>query len=124
LQRMESFAGISILTTNHESAIDEAFQRRLALHIRVPMPERDQREQLWRTMMPEQAARAPDLDVSELAGEFVMSGGYIKNAVLRAAYYAADQGTAIGNAHLWRAAHAEYESMGKVTFRSGTRGHS
>src|SRR5207342_1232143 len=28
LQRMESFTGISLLTTNHETAIDEAFRRR------------------------------------------------------------------------------------------------
>ena len=40
----------------------------------------------------------------ELACEFVMSGGYIKNAVVRAAFFAVDAGQAISNSHLWRAA--------------------
>ena len=48
---------------------------------------------------------------------FTRVGGYIKNAVLRAAYLAADDGTAITEQHMWRAAHAEYEGMGKVTQR-------
>jgi hypothetical protein len=47
-----------------------------------------------------------------------MSGGYIRNAVLRAAFLAASEGRPIGNEHLWRAAHAEYEAMGKVVSRA------
>ncbi|MDQ3300352.1 MAG: ATP-binding protein [Myxococcota bacterium] len=115
LQRMEAFTGISLLTTNHETAIDKAFQRRLAFHVRVPLPDEKQRALLWTTMIPTRAARADDLDVSGLATEFVMSGGYIKNAVLRAAYLAANESGPIANAHLWRAARAEYEAMGKMT---------
>jgi hypothetical protein len=116
LQRMEAFSGISLLTTNHETAIDKAFQRRLALHVRVPMPDEEQRELLWRTMFPARAKRAQDLDLARLAAEFQMSGGYIKNAVLRAAYLAADEGGPIGDAHLRRAARAEYEAMGMVAY--------
>jgi SpoVK/Ycf46/Vps4 family AAA+-type ATPase len=116
LQRMEAFSGISILTTNHETAIDKAFQRRLALHVRVPMPDEEQRELLWRTMFPARAKRAEGLDLTRLAAEFQMSGGYIKNAVLRAAYLAADEGGPIGDQHLRRAARAEYEAMGMVAY--------
>jgi hypothetical protein len=43
-----------------------------------------------------------------------MTGGYIKNAALRAAFLAADEGTAIAMRHLVRAARAEYQAMGKV----------
>ncbi len=118
LQRMEAFNGIAILTTNHETAIDKAFQRRLAFHIRVPMPDDDERAMLWTTMIPDRADRADDLDVRGLAAEFVMSGGYIKNAVLRAAYLAADAGSAITTSLLWRAARAEYEAMGKVAYQA------
>jgi SpoVK/Ycf46/Vps4 family AAA+-type ATPase len=39
---------------------------------------------------------------------------YIKNAALRAAFLAADEGTAIAMRHLMRAARAEYQAMGKV----------
>ena len=43
-----------------------------------------------------------------------MSGGYIRNAVLRAAFLAADEGSDITHAHLEYAAQLEYEAMGKV----------
>ncbi len=117
LQRIEAFTGISILTTNHESAIDDAFRRRLALHVRFPVPDEVQREQLWKAMLPNKADVAPDLELAHLAREFEMSGGYIKNAVLRAAFLAADQGSAIAMAHLSRSARAEYEAMGKVAYQ-------
>jgi hypothetical protein len=51
-----------------------------------------------------------------------MSGGYIKNAALRAAYLAAADGTVIEMHHLLRAAGAEYASMGKVVSERGSRG--
>lgn len=114
LQRIESFTGIAILTTNHETAIDPAFMRRLAFHIRVPMPDEEQRVLLWEGMLPKRADRVTNLDFARLASEFEMSGGYIKNAVLRAAFLSADEGTPISNAHLFRGARAEYEAMGKL----------
>ena len=120
LQRMEAFQGIAILTTNHERAIDPAFQRRLAFHIRVPMPDDDERAALWTRMIPDRADRDDDLDVVGLGTKFVMSGGYIKNAVVRAAYLAADAGTPITNALLWRSARAEYEAMGKLSYRTAS----
>ena len=114
LQRMESFAGITLLTTNHEAAIDQAFLRRLASHIRVPMPEERERELMWRAMLPAAAPVASDLDVTDLARRFAMSGGYIRNAALRAAFMAADEGSAITTRHLECAAKLEYEGMGKI----------
>jgi AAA+ superfamily predicted ATPase len=118
LQRMEAFTGVTLLTTNHEHAIDEAFRRRLAVHIRLPLPDEEQRHELWNVLIPPQASRAPRIDFERLAREFEMSGGYIKNAVLRAAYMAAEEGAMIDESRLWRAARAEYESIGKLTFRS------
>ncbi len=114
LQRLESFAGVVVLTTNHETAIDEAFRRRLSLRVDFPVPEPDERERLWRTLLPAEAARATDLDLAALATRFEMTGGYIKNAVVRAAFLAADEGTPITMHHLLRAARAEYQAMGKV----------
>jgi hypothetical protein len=43
-----------------------------------------------------------------------MTGGYIKNAALRAAFLAADEDAPIAMRHLDRAARAEYQGMGKV----------
>ena len=53
LQRLESFTGICLLTSNHERNIDPAFQRRLSLHLRFELPDLTEREHLWRAMFPE-----------------------------------------------------------------------
>jgi SpoVK/Ycf46/Vps4 family AAA+-type ATPase len=114
LQRMESFAGIMILTTNHDSAIDEAFRRRLSFRIEFPKPEPEERERIWRAIVPREVQLAADVDFAELADRYEMTGGYIRNAALRAAFFAASEGTAIRRAHLQRAAMLEMASMGKV----------
>jgi hypothetical protein len=114
LQRIESFTGICILTSNHESNIDPAFQRRLSLHLRFQVPDEDEREKLWRAMLPAQAPVDASVDFAGLARRYAMTGGYIKNAALRAAFLAADEGRSIGDAHLEYAARLEYEGMGKI----------
>ncbi|MBA3459683.1 MAG: ATP-binding protein [Deltaproteobacteria bacterium] len=114
LQRLESFAGICILTTNHVTAIDEAFRRRLSVHVKFPMPEADERERLWAAMIPDAAPRDGDLKLETLAAKYAMSGGYIRNAVLRAAFLAADEEGALDAARLARAAQLEYEALGKI----------
>ena len=43
-----------------------------------------------------------------------MTGGYIKNAVVRAAVIAARAGRAMVAEDLWMGAHHEYVEMGKV----------
>jgi len=120
LQRLEAFKGITILTTNHETAIDDAFKRRIAVHVRFPVPEEAEREQLWKALIPAEAEVASDIDFTRLARSFAMTGGYIKNAVVRAAYLAADEETEIAHAHLWRAARWEYEAMGKIAYEAST----
>ena len=113
LQRMEAFTGITILTTNLDSGIDDAFKRRLAFRIAFPLPEAEERERLWQRMMPDAARLAADINFKQLAERFEMSGGYIRNAALRAAYLAAADGE-IAMRHLVNAATLEYVSMGKV----------
>ncbi|MEP6865390.1 MAG: ATP-binding protein [Deltaproteobacteria bacterium] len=114
LQRLESFSGICILTTNHEPAIDEAFRRRLSVHVRFPVPEEEERERLWHALLPSSAPVAPDLELQPLARKYVMGGGYIRNAVVRAAFVAADANEPISNHHLRHAAQLEYEAIGKL----------
>ncbi len=115
LQRLETFTGICLLTSNHESNIDPAFQRRLSLHLRFEVPDVEERAHLWRAMLPPSAPVASDLDFAGLAMRYEMSGGYIRNATLRAAFLAADEDASITAAHLERAARLEYEGMGKLT---------
>ncbi len=114
LQRMESFDGVSVLTTNAESAIDPALQRRLNFRIRFPEPEPDEREQLWKQLLPPQSGLHAAVDFTALADKFDMTGGYIKNAIVRAAVIAARAGRSMTNEDLWAGAHHEYAEMGKV----------
>jgi len=122
LQRMETFDGVSVLTTNAESAIDPALQRRLNFRIRFPEPEVDERAQLWRQLLPPQAGLHDRVDFHGLAERFDMTGGYIKNAVVRAAVIAARAGRALTAEDLWTGAHHEYVEMGKVMPQLPPRG--
>ena len=121
LQRLETFTGICLLTTNHDTHIDPAFQRRLSLHLRFELPDETERAELWRATLPAQAPLAGGIDFAGLARRFEMSGGYIRNATMRAAFLAADEGAAISAAHLEHAARVEYEGMGKITMRPTSR---
>jgi hypothetical protein len=113
LQRLETFTGICLLTSNHEVNIDPAFQRRLSLHVRFELPDEAERAKLWRAVLPA-AAPVAGVDFMRLAKRYEMSGGYIRNAALRAAFLAADENSSITAAHLDRAAKIEYEGMGKL----------
>ena len=114
LQRMETFDGVSVLTTNAESSIDPALQRRLNFRIRFPEPEAEEREKLWKQLLPPQAGLDDGVDFVALAERFDMTGGYIKNAVVRAAVIAARAGRSLVAEDLWTGAHHEYVEMGKV----------
>jgi SpoVK/Ycf46/Vps4 family AAA+-type ATPase len=114
LQRMESFDGVSVLTTNAEAAIDPALQRRLNFRIRFPEPEVEERAKLWRLLLPPSSGLHDRVDFHAIAERFDMTGGYIKNAVVRAAVIAARAGRAMVAEDLWLGAHNEYVEMGKV----------
>ncbi len=114
LQRMESFDGMSLLTTNFAKSIDEAFKRRLKFRVDFPMPDAEQRTALWRSMLPSTAQVATDIDFNYFGKRYKMSGGNIKNAVLRAAFYAAELDRLIDAELLDRAAMAEAREMGRL----------
>jgi len=114
LQRLEAFRGVCILTTNNDTAIDEAFRRRISMHVHFPMPDVAERLHLWKTMMLATVPVSGKLDYADLATRYEMSGGYIRNAVLRAAFFAADSNSPVTNRHLARAAQLEYQAMGRI----------
>jgi hypothetical protein len=119
LQRVETFGGITILTTNLDAGIDPALRRRLAANVVFWPPDQDERERLWARMLTTRAPVDGELDLATLAGTYdEMTGANIRNAVLGAAFLAAAEGTPIGQAQLDRAARGEYASMGRVL---GTR---
>ncbi len=115
LQRLDSFEGIAILTTNFGNAIDPAFKRRLTYRVTFPFPDEEMREQLWRSLIPPQVPVAGKLDFAGLSQRFRLSGGYIRNAALRAAFLAAEEGSALTHEHLERAIRMEFREIGKLT---------
>lgn len=88
LQRMESFRGLAILTTNARDALDPAFLRRLRTIVTFPYPNPELRQALWERAFPP-ATPVEGLDAGRLA-ELDMAGGGIAAAALTAAYLAAD----------------------------------
>jgi len=114
LQRLDSFEGIAILTTNFGTAIDNAFRRRLSFRLTFPFPDDESRELLWKAHLPDGMPRAGEFDFADLARRFRMSGGYIRNASLRAAFIAAEEGVPLTQEHLERAIRAEFREIGKL----------
>ena len=114
LARLEQFQGIAIFTTNLASAIDPAIARRMASHLKFPFPDVETRSQLWRRMIPAEAPVDEEIDYDHLATRFEVSGGFIRNIVVRAAYLAARQGQAIGMPQLEWAAEQEYRERGSL----------
>jgi len=106
LQRMERYAGLSILTTNLRSAMDAAFTRRLRFIVQFPFPSEQEREKIWRCMIP---ATAPteQIDFKKLA-RLVLAGGSIRNIVLQAAFIAAEAEQPITMQCLYEAVRQEY----------------
>ncbi|MCE9579703.1 MAG: ATP-binding protein, partial [Deltaproteobacteria bacterium] len=119
LQRLDTFEGIAILTTNFGGGIDAAFKRRLSFRLTFPFPDEELRERLWRIHVPPEVPRAGELDFEALAEKYRLSGGYIRNAAVRAAFLAASEGAGLGQSHLERAVALEYREIGKLV-ESGT----
>jgi SpoVK/Ycf46/Vps4 family AAA+-type ATPase len=114
LQRLDVFTGIAVLTTNFGTAIDPAFRRRLTVHVQFPFPDETERERLWHAHLPRSLPRAGSLDVAGLASKYALSGGYIRNAALRAAFLAAGESSPVTTAHIHRAIALEYQRSGKL----------
>ncbi|MBC1224629.1 ATP-binding protein [Nostoc sp. UCD121] len=111
LQRMESYPGLAVLTTNLKSAIDTAFLRRIRFVVQFPFPDTTQRAEIWRRVFPADTPTA-DLDALQLA-RLNVAGGNIRNIALNAAFLAADAGEAVQMKHLLRAAQTEYSKLEK-----------
>jgi AAA+ superfamily predicted ATPase len=111
LQRMESYRGLAILTTNLKSALDSAFLRRLRFIVQFPFPDVAQRAEIWRRAFPDNTPTA-GLNVERLA-QLSVAGGSIRNVALKAAFLAADTNEPVGMSHVLRAARSEYAKLEK-----------
>lgn len=114
LQEIERFPGICILTTNFYGALDRALTRRIQFRVTFEEPDAPQRTLIWRTLIPPQLPMNDDVDFEALGETWDLTGGRIKNALLRAAYAAAEQGTEMTMKILEESCQDEYKAQGKV----------
>jgi hypothetical protein len=113
LQRLESFEGIVVITTNAERHLDSALGRRLDVIIHFPAPGPTEREALWRAHLPRDHAAGEDL-LHELAGRCAFTGGQIRNAVLHASLLAIDEAGMVTADVLETAVRREYVKLGAL----------
>lgn len=113
LQRLETFEGILIVTTNAAQRIDSAFQRRMDVVVEFRMPDPQERWAIWQLHLPA-GHRVEQAWLQDAAVRCELSGGQIRNAVLHASLLALDENRAVSTADLDRALQREYRKSGAV----------
>jgi SpoVK/Ycf46/Vps4 family AAA+-type ATPase len=106
LQRMEAYRGLSVLTTNLKTSIDQAFLRRIRFVVQFPFPDTATRAEIWRRVFPKNTP-TEGLDAQKLA-QLNVAGGNIRNIALNAAFLAAHAGEAVMMKHVLQATKSEY----------------
>jgi SpoVK/Ycf46/Vps4 family AAA+-type ATPase len=114
LQRIETYRGIVILSTNLLKNLDPAFTRRFQFIVEFALPQAAERLALWHNAFPPASPRADDIDFELLADRAPFSGGNINAAAVAAALYAAAEDTPIAMRHVLQATEHEYAKLGKV----------
>ncbi|WP_210518805.1 ATP-binding protein [Hymenobacter terricola] len=115
LQKIEEYDGLVILASNLRGNLDPAFARRFQAMIHFPLPNADERRQLWASTLPPPARRAPDVCPDDLAARYELSGAAILNAVQFAALRALGrQETVLQLADLTEAVRLEFQKEGKL----------
>ena len=122
LQRIETFQGLAILTTNLKTSIDRAFQRRLRFIVNFPFPDAEQRAAIWTRVFPAQTP-VRGLEPKRLA-QLNVAGGNIRNMALNAAFLAAEQGDGrpVEMTHLVQAAKLEAQKIERPLSEAEIRG--
>ena len=77
LEEIEKLDGILIATTNLETNMDSAFERRFIYKVEFHKPDVATKAHIWKSMIGELS----DDDAAVLAGEFDLSGGQIENVM-------------------------------------------
>jgi len=114
LQRIESFEGIAVLTSNSRSRFDSAFTRRLDAIIEFALPTPTERRALWVAHLGARH-RLSAAELNCLATVCELAGGHVRNVVLAAAAQGdlQAQGAAIGFDAVVQAVAGEYRKLGR-----------
>jgi SpoVK/Ycf46/Vps4 family AAA+-type ATPase len=112
LQRLERHTGVTILSTNLASNIDSAFLRRIQVSVNFGRPGAAERLRIWRANLPT-GMPVGEVDLDGLA-DLELSGGQIRNVMVRAAFLAAEVGTALDQRLIVVALTREMEKSGRM----------
>jgi hypothetical protein len=112
LQRLETYQGIVVVTTNAAQHIDRAFQRRMDVVVPFVHPEADQRREIWQLHLP--AGHGIDGEfLDEVVQRCALTGGQIRNAAMHATLLAVDERySPVRRLHLETAIRSEYRKAG------------
>ncbi len=113
LQRIESFEGILLVTSNAADRIDRAFARRMDAVVHFRAPDALRRYELLCLHLGD--AAMPGIDdawLQEAAARCALSGGQWRNVVLHARLLALRAGRAVDAEHLQAALQREYRKSG------------
>lgn len=117
LQRMESYDGITVLTSNGRSRFDDAFSRRFDAIVSFPLPGPQERRELWIAHLGESGSSEGmgvlPAQLNQLSAVADLTGGQIRNAVLRSAVAAAQENASISYRHLLAGVAQEYRKLSR-----------
>ena len=114
LQKIEEYAGVSILATNVFSNFDEAFRRRMTFLVPIRWPDETERLELWKKTFPSETPLSPDVDLSFYAREAELTGSAIKAAALSAAFRAAKEKRPVSHQDILEGIADEYRKSGRT----------
>lgn len=111
LQRLESYEGVVIITTNAAQRIDPAFTRRIDVIVDFAPPEAGERWLIWQHHLPRPNTISPAL-LEDIAVRCALTGGQIRNAALHATLLAMGDNAQPNDFHLEAALQREYRQAG------------
>jgi AAA+ superfamily predicted ATPase len=114
LQRMESYNGLAILSTNMLNAIDKAFLRRIRFIVNFIFPDKELRLEIWKKTFPKNTPlEIGDMDFVTLS-ELKITGGNIRNICLNASFFAAHEDLPVNKGHIKKAIQIEFSKIGQT----------
>jgi ATP-dependent 26S proteasome regulatory subunit len=85
LKQLDAFDGIVAFATNLARNFDNAFVRRIPIHIEIPLPDEAGRKRILETIVPGKVPFKGRIDFAAIAKQTPgLSGGDLKNAVVNA----------------------------------------
>ncbi|MBL8787617.1 MAG: ATP-binding protein [Deltaproteobacteria bacterium] len=117
LQLMETYDIVSVATTNRDSGLDEASLRRFAYRFTVPPPDVDERNMLFEKMQPRGVRIDPAIDWYWFAEQTQVSGGLIRNIMMRMAGLAAANNDELTLDIALRSVNRELKQLGRLPLR-------